>query len=207
MNQTFAKGLYVAGVTTFCTFLGCWAVLAHQSGAESSRSAQSTRKMSMADEEFAKKAAQGGMAEVKLGQLAEEKASNEKVKSFAQKMVEDHGKANDKLKEVASKENINLPSDLDSKDEATYESLSKLSGPAFDRAYARDMVKDHQQDIAEFHREATNGRKEPIKSFAQETLPTLQKHLQEARQMEQTVSRSGMGKTHHQSPTTPTQRR
>ena len=201
MNQTFAKGLYVAGVTTFCTFLGCWAVLAHQS------STQSSRKMTMADEEFAKKAAQGGMAEVKLGQLAQEKASNEKVKSFAQKMVEDHTKANDKLKEVAGKENINLPTDLDSKDEATYESLSKLSGAAFDRAYARDMVKDHQQDVSEFRREATSGRKEPIKSFAQETLPTLQKHLQEARQMEQSVSGSGIGKKRHASPAASMQHR
>src|SRR5256886_11471135 len=124
MNQTLAKMLYVAGVTTFCTFLGCWAVLAHQA------SAQSSRKMAMADEEFAKKAAQGGMAEVKLGQLAKEKASNETVKNFAQLMVEDHTKANDNLKEVASKENITLPNDLDPKDQATYESLSKLSGEA-----------------------------------------------------------------------------
>src|SRR5256714_4654973 len=197
MNQTLAKMLYVAGVTTFCTFLGCWAVLAHQA------SAQSSRKMAMADEEFAKKAAQGGMAEVKLGQLAKEKASNETVKNFAQLMVEDHTKANDNLKESASKENITLPNDLDPKDQATYESLSKLSGEAFDRAYARDMVKDHQQDVAEFHREATSGRKDSIKRFAEQTLPTLQKHLKEARQMEQTVSRSGMGKTRRESPTTP----
>ena len=199
MNQTLAKMLYVAGVTTFSTFLGCWAVLANQAGS------QSPRRMTMADEEFAKKAAQGGMAEVKLGQLAEEKASNQTVKSFAKLMVEDHTKANDKLKEAASKENISLPTDLDPKDEATYESLSKLSGEAFDRAYARNMVKDHQQDVAEFHREATNGRKEPIKSFAEQTLPTLQKHLKEARQMEQTVSRSSMGKMRHESPTSPMQ--
>jgi putative membrane protein len=199
MNQTLAKMLYVAGVTTFCTFLGCWVVLAHQSNT------QSSRRMTMADEEFAKKAAQGGMAEVKLGQLAEEKATNETVKNFAKLMVEDHTKANEKLKEAASKENVTLPTDLDPKDEATYESLSKLSGEAFDRAYARDMVKDHQQDVAEFHREATNGRKEPIKSFAEQTLPTLQKHLKEARQMEQTVSRSAMGKTRRESPTSPMQ--
>jgi len=194
MNQTLAKGLYVAGVTTFCTFLGCWAVLAHQAGT------QSSRKMTMADEEFAKKAAQGGMAEVKLGQLAEEKASNDTVKKFAKRMVEDHGKANDELKEAAMKESITLPTDMDSKDEATYERLSKLSGEAFDKAYARDMVKDHQQDIAEFRKEANSGRKDSIKSFAAQTLPTLQDHLKEARQMEQSVSGSAIGKGRRQMP-------
>jgi len=199
MNQTLAKALYVAGVTTFCTFLGCWVVLAHQA------STQSSHRMTIADEEFAKKAAQGGMAEVKLGQLAEEKASNETVKNFAQLMVEEHTKANEKLKEAANKENISLPTDLDRKDEAMYESLSKLSGAAFDRAYARNMVKDHQLDVAEFHREATNGRKDGIKSFAEETLPTLQKHLKEARQMEELVSRSAAGKTRRRSPTSPMQ--
>lgn len=180
MNQTLAKILYVAGVTTFCTFLACWAVLAHQENTQ-----PSARQTRMADEEFAKKAAQGGMAEVKLGQLAEEKSQSPEVKKFAKRMVEDHTKANDKLKEAAMKDNINLPSDMDSKDEQTYESLNKLSGPEFDRAYAKHMVKDHQEDVAEFRREANSGQKDSIKKFAAETLPTLQSHLREARQMEQ----------------------
>lgn len=190
MNQSLAKIVYVAGVTTFCTFLACWAVLAHQENTQSA-----SRQAKMADEEFAKKAAQGSMAEVKLGQLAEEKTQSEEVKKFARRMVEDHTKANDNLKEVAVKENINLPSDLDPKDEAKYDSLSKLSGRQFDKAYARDMVKDHEQDIAEFRREATNGQKPDLKRFATETLPTLQSHLREARQMEQSAMREGVEKS------------
>lgn len=182
MNQNVAKALYVAGVTTFCTFLACWAVLAHQ---ESSNGAHGVSK---ADEEFVKKAAQGGMAEVKLGELAEQKAANESVKKFAQRMVQDHTKANDELKDAAQKANVALPTDLDAKDEAKYQSLSQLSGEAFDKAYAKEMVKDHQEDVSEFKKESSSGQKLAIKTFAAQTLPTLQEHLKQARQIEQSVS-------------------
>jgi putative membrane protein len=148
----------------------------------------------VSDSDFAKEAAQGGMAEVKLGQLAQEKGSSDEVKQFGKKMVDDHSQANDKLKSVASQENVNLPEGLSKKDQATYDKLSKLSGDAFDRAYARDMLKDHQDDIAAFQREARNGRDAGIKSFASETLPTLQDHLKMAREMMRTLSPSNAAK-------------
>jgi len=182
LNSPLAKAMYVATVTAFCTFLGCWAVLAHQEISH----AQS--RATVSDEQFAKKAAQGGMAEVKMGQLAEEKGTNESVKRFGERMVEDHTKANDELKEAAQKENVTLSADLDAKDKATYDALAKLSGTAFDKAYARDMVKDHQEDIAEFNREAKGGQKEAIKSFAAGALPILNDHLKEAREMQRSVS-------------------
>ena len=193
MNQTLAKILYVGGVTAFCTFLACWAVLAHQENTQGGITARSQTRIG--DEEFAKKAAQGGMAEVKLGQLAEEKAQSPEVKKFGKRMVEDHTKASDELKQAAMKDNINLPSEPDPKDEAKYEQLSKLSGTEFDKAYAREMVRDHEKDVSEFRREATGGQKPEIKKFAAETLPTLQSHLKEARQMEQATMRGGAGKT------------
>ena len=143
-----------------------------------------------ADETFAKKAAAGGMAEVKLGQLAEERAANPAVKNFGRRMVQDHSKAGNELKSAASKENIELPTAMDKSDQATYDRLSKLSGDAFDRAYARDMVKDHSKDVSEFQKEAKNGRDENIKNFAAQTLPTLQSHLDQARQMEQAVNQT-----------------
>lgn len=143
-----------------------------------------------ADETFAKKAASGGMAEVKLGQLAEERGSNPAVKSFGRRMVQDHSRADNELKSASSKENITLPAELDKSDQATYDRLSKLSGDAFDRAYARDMVKDHTKDVSEFQKEAKNGRNEAIKNFAAQTLPTLQTHLDQAKQMEQAVNQS-----------------
>ena len=91
-------------------------------------------KMSMTDQKFVKEAAQGGMAEVELGQLAVQKASNQDVKKFGQRMVDDHGKANDKLKEIASIKGITLPASPDAKQKAMKERLSKLSGEQFDKA-------------------------------------------------------------------------
>lgn len=146
------------------------------------------------DADFAKEAAQGGMAEVKLGQLAQDKGSSDAVKEFGKRMVDDHSQANDKLKSVAQQENIKLPEGLSKRDQATYDKLSKLSGDAFDRAYARDMVKDHQNDISSFKQEAANGRDPGIKLFASETLPTLQDHLKMAREMMKSVGPSNGAK-------------
>jgi putative membrane protein len=96
---------------------------------------------------------------------------------------------------VAQQENVTLPSDISKRDQATYDKLAKLSGEAFDRAYARDMVKDHQNDIAAFQQEASNGQDPQIKSFASDTLPTLQDHLKMAREMMHTVSPSNAAKS------------
>ena len=189
LNSPLMKVAYVAGVTTFCTFLGCWAVLAHQENARKPAHA------AVSDTQFAKKAAQGGMAEVKLGQLAQEKGTSDTVKKFGQRMVEDHTKAGDELKRAAAQDNITLPDTISAKDKATYDELSKLSGAAFDRAYARDMVKDHEEDIADFNKEANGGKNAAIKDFATQTLPTLQDHLKEAKEMRQNVSASNPTRT------------
>jgi putative membrane protein len=185
LDGSLLKAAYVAVVTTFCTFLGCWAVLAHQENSQ-----KTTAHSALSDAQFAKSAAQGGMAEVKMGQLAQEKSAADSVRKFAQRMVEDHTKAGDELRSAAAKENISLPNDLAARDRATYDSLSKLSGAAFDRAYARYMVKDHQEDVAEFSKEATSGQNESIKDFATQTLPTLKDHLKEALEMRQNVAAS-----------------
>ena len=134
-----------------------------------------------ADTRFMNKAAQGGMAEVKLGQLAIDKGSNQAVKDFGQRMVTDHTNADNQLQGIASKDGVTLPSGLDAKDQATYDRLSKMSGTEFDRAYMRDMVKDHQMDVNEFRREGQTAKNRDVKSFAQKTLPTLEEHLSLAR--------------------------
>jgi putative membrane protein len=141
-----------------------------------------------ADGTFAKKAAAGGMAEVKFGELAQQKGSSPAVKRFGERMVNDHSKANMQLKDVASKEDITLPSGLDAKDQATYDRLSKLSGSDFDRAYMNDMVSDHEKDVSDFKREANMGKNSDVKNFASETLPTLEEHLKMARQVDQQVA-------------------
>jgi putative membrane protein len=134
----------------------------------------------MADQHFMMKAAQGGMAEVQLGKLATQNASSQAVKDFGQKMVDDHSKANDELKGLAARKNVTLPTSLDPQDQATMDRLSKLNGPAFDRAYMRDMVVDHKKDIADFRKEANSGADSDVKTWASNTLPTLQQHLQMA---------------------------
>ncbi|HEX4750837.1 MAG TPA: DUF4142 domain-containing protein [Bryobacteraceae bacterium] len=145
--------------------------------------------MSSADTTFAMKAAQGGIAEVKLGQLVVDKASNPDVKAFGQRMVDDHTKLNDEMKQVASKENMSLPTDMDAKDQSEYQKLSQLSGSAFDKAYMKDMVKDHEMDIKEFQKEANSGKDPRIKQLASTALPILQSHLSMAKETEAKVGK------------------
>ena len=147
----------------------------------SDNSAASSSKLAAADRQFIKKAAQGGLAEVQLGQLATEKADSPDVKQFGQKMVDDHGKANDQLKQVASNKGVAIPDKLNAKDAATKARLEKLSGKAFDRAYMRDMVVDHTKDVSEFRTESKTAKDPDVKNFASETLPTLQEHLKQAK--------------------------
>lgn len=161
----------------------------------------STTRLTPSERTFVHKAAEGGKAEVELGKLATEKASSQQVKDFGQRMVDDHTKANDQLKQVASEEGISLPDRLNAKDEATKARLEKLSGKAFDRAYMRDMVTDHTQDVSEFRTESKMAKDPGIKNFASQTLPTLEDHLKEAKKIEPQVA----GGTRHQAAsTTPT---
>jgi len=139
--------------------------------------------MTMADKTFVKKAAEGGLAEVELGKLATEKASNDQVKKFGQRMVDDHTKANEQLKDVAAQKHIDLPTEPSAKDKATKARLEKLSGEQFDRAYMRDMVMDHKTDVSEFARESQAAKDPALKNFARQTLPTLRQHLKEAEKL------------------------
>ena len=118
---------------------------------------------------------------MELGKLATEKAASPEVKQFGQRMVDDHGKANDQLKQVASQKGITVPEKLNAKDAATKARLEKLSGKAFDRAYMQDMVADHTKDVSEFRTESKTAKDPDVKSFASQTLPTLKDHLKEAK--------------------------
>src|SRR4051812_1228546 len=139
--------------------------------------------ISASDQAFVKEAAAGGMAEVDLGQLAASKASNPDVKQFGQRMVDDHGKANDELKSWASQKSVNLPTDLDAKHKAEHARLEKLSGEAFDRAYMTAMVADHNKDVAEFQRESKSAKDPDLKAWVTKTLPTLQDHQKSAKEI------------------------
>jgi len=135
--------------------------------------ARQSATLSSADSKFVREAAIGGMAEVELGKLAVEKASSADVKQFGQRMVDDHSKANDELKALASQKGVTLPTTAS---KATADKLSKLSGDAFDHAYIRDMVRNHNKDVAEFRHVSTSATDADVKEWAAKTLPTLEGH-------------------------------
>ena len=155
--------------------------------AQKSGSADRMTGPSSADHLFMTKAAQGGMAEVEMGKLAKDHAQNQAVKDFGQRMVDDHSKAGDELKTLASQKNVTLPTEMSAADKATYNRLSKLNGAAFDKAYMRDMVTDHRKDVAEFHREANSGRDPDVKAWAGKTVGTLEEHLKLAESADKEV--------------------
>jgi putative membrane protein len=153
-------------------------------GGNMSASGQATGQgmaLGSADRKFVMEAAMGGMAEVELGRLAAERGSSDAVKQFGQRMVDDHSRANSELMQWAGGKGITLPTALDAKHQALMTRMSALSGAAFDRAYAKEMVKDHNKDVALFQREASRGADADLKAFAQKNLPTLQEHLSMAR--------------------------
>src|SRR5262249_3004371 len=123
--------------------------------------------------------------------LAVEKASNDHVKQFGQRMVDDHGKANDELKTIAQQKSITLPTAVSAKHKAEHDRLAKLSGAAFDRAYMSAMVTDHKKDVNEFKVESPRGKDADIKAFAAKTLPTLEDPLKLAHDANKAVGTSG----------------
>jgi putative membrane protein len=134
------------------------------------------------ERKFTTEAAMGGIYEVEAGQLAATKASSQEVKSFAQRMVTDHGKANEELKRIAASKNMQLPTQIDRKQRSELDRLGKLSGSEFDRAYMQHMVQDHEKDVAEFRKAAKELQDADLKEFASSSLPTLEGHLRMAEQ-------------------------
>jgi len=164
--------------------LGAAPAIAQQPGSQQAGSSQANPA-----HQFVMEAAMGGMAEVELGKLATAKAQSQEVKQFAQRMVTDHGKANEELKSLAQRKNIALPTDSGAHHENIHEQLSKMSGAAFDRAYMQAMLTDHQKDVNNFRRESQTGTDPEVKAWAAKTLPTLEEHLR----MAQSASRGVVG--------------
>jgi putative membrane protein len=134
-------------------------------------------KVSAKDKKFMMDAAMGGMEEVEMGRLAASNATDADVKAFGQRMVDDHTKANDQLKQVAQTKGVTLPTDMSKSQHSEMDKLSKMTGANFDHAYVKMMVKDHKKDVADFAKESKSGSDSDVKSFASTTLPTLQDHL------------------------------
>jgi predicted outer membrane protein len=147
----------------------------------------------------------GGMTEVKLGEMASQKAQSADVKAFGRMMVQDHTKAGEQLKQLASTGNITPPADLDDDHRDKVERLSKLTGAEFDREYINQMVDDHEatvnalEDRLDKEGDDDNPRytaktsddqfENQVNQWAAKTIPTVRKHLERAKQLDQKMDR------------------
>lgn len=139
------------------------------------------------DRKFADAAVKGGMMEVMAGELAVKNATNPTVKKLGEMMVKDHTKANEELKQWASKTSYTLPTRLDADQQKTYDDLKAKKGSDFDRMYTDLMVKDYETTIADFKKEAADGSEISLKNFATKTLPALDHHLMESKKAKDAV--------------------
>jgi putative membrane protein len=171
----------MAAVSGLALLLGTTAVTA------ADNSSDQRGQLSAKDYKFIKEAAEGGMAEVQMGEIVKQKANSQTVRSFADRMVTDHTKANNELKELAAKKGATLPADLSHHERSIENRLEKTSGPEFDKKYAADMVKDHKKDLKEFRAAANNSTDPDVKAWAEKTVATLEEHLRLAEQMEAEV--------------------
>ena len=133
--------------------------------------------------DFMTKAASGGMMEVELGRMAQEKGQSQEVKDFGQMMVNDHSKVNDQLKQLAQQKNIMLPDSMGEKHMEQVNELREKTGAEFDKAYMELMVEDHQEDVDMFQNAANNMQDAEVRNFASTTVTTLQQHLDRAKQI------------------------
>jgi putative membrane protein len=145
--------------------------------------------LAAADATFVKKAADGGLAEVAMAKLAQEKAASDEVKAYAAKLEKDHTQANTDLKQIASQKNVTLPDAPSKMHQAKHDRLAKLSGAAFDKAYVAAMVEDHEKNVREFSRVSTSAADAEVKAFAAKTLPVLKDHLQQVQELSKTIGK------------------
>ena len=136
------------------------------------------------DKEFMTKVAQGGLMEVKLGELAAKKAQNPEVKAFAEQMVKDHGQANEELKSLANEKNFKLPTEITEDQQETYDELAKLSGKEFDEKYVETMLEDHEEDVELFEDQAEESEDAQVKSFAEKTGKIIKSHYEKIKEIE-----------------------
>jgi putative membrane protein len=138
-------------------------------------------------EDFVRRVSADNLAEINLGRMAEKQASNEDLKKFAQRLVKDHTKANDELNQLASRKNFRPAPAMDAKHQRLANQLLTLNGANFDRAFTKDMVKDHEAAVAVFEAEAKSGTDPDVKAYAAKVLPTLKEHLKIAQDLNKKI--------------------
>lgn len=140
-------------------------------------------------EDFVENASELNIAEIEAAKIALEKSTSSAVKSFAQKMINDHTAANRELRSIASAKNVDLEDDAALTDQAKTAILKQREGESFDEAYANNQVAAHRKAI-DFYKKASNSDDTEVRTFAVATLPKLQHHLTEAEALVKAVGKS-----------------
>ena len=159
-----------------------WSVIAAAAGAVLSSSFAFAA--DKPDEHFLKESIQGNLAEQRVGHLAEQKGASQGVKDFGIMLAKDHGDANEKAQQAAARLGMTAPTKPSLKEKAMFRELSMFSGDNFDKHFIKAMVKDHQDDIAKYQKEADSGSG-PAADYARAILPGLHKHLEMAQRLQQ----------------------
>lgn len=146
----------------------------------------------MQDEEFVQNAAMAGLAEVAMGEMAARKAIGTSVRDFAQRMVQDHRRANQRLAEIAGRHGISVPGALDEEHAEQERQLDAQVGDTFDLEYVNSQVTAHEQAVTLFRSYAKSGGGDDLRSFARDTLPILEEHLRLAQQLQAAEGRAGI---------------
>lgn len=170
-------GTLLLGSVACCAF-------AQSSASQDSASKSTSHSMTHGNHDamFMRNAAAANLAEIQAGRLALDRGSSAQVKQLAQRIIDDHTKANDQLMSIAERKQVTLPTAPTPMQKQEADHLKTLSGTTFDQAYARAMVKDHRKAIKMFGMESQNGTDPDLKQFASTTLPALKQHLQMAEQ-------------------------
>jgi putative membrane protein len=184
--------MYVAAIMVTGVLFGGPPVVSGQAPApaqpqgQRSSSEADSRRASADVQTFIRRAAESGMKEVEAGKQAQSQATNDQVKAYAQRMVQDHSKANQELMVIAETQGV----DLKAARAQGHDMKAMGKGQDFDRAYIAQMVKDHTEAVRLFEQQAERDADPEVKAFAQKTLPTLREHLEMARSIQQQLGRS-----------------
>lgn len=167
MKETSAFARLVTTFAVFSLSLSPLAATAQEKG----------KNLSKADQHFMAEAYQGGLAEVQVGELAKTKATTAEARTLAERLVSDHQKSNEELKQLAESKAITLPTEPKAASQALMKTLEKKEGAAFDKIFAQDAVKDHKKDIGSFQQIAKETKDDDLKKFVEKTIPVLKEHL------------------------------
>lgn len=137
-------------------------------------------KLSRGDQKFIQEAAEGNMAEIQMGQVAQQQGASDQVRKLGEHIASDHREAQAKLGALAGSHQVTLPTELSAKQKRALDKLSRQQGEAFDEAFVKQSISDHQKTVAMFRKAAREAKSEDVKRYASDNLPTLEEHLRQA---------------------------